>query len=67
MAGDRLLNEWVAQQLPYNTNCPQKKAKIDWQRERLITKIKQLIHENPFQDNEPGEATEVSGNPEIPR
>jgi len=48
---ERLLRELAEQMLPYNTNCPQKQRHIDWKRERLIKKIKELAQQINETDN----------------
>lgn len=39
---EKKLKEAIANALPYNTNCPQKKAKVDWKREKLFTQIMEI-------------------------
>ncbi len=52
----KILAEWA---IPYNSNCPQKKARIDYRRERLIEKIK-IIYANTNSDPLRKDISEVS-------
>lgn len=42
----RELTELAAWAIPYTSNCPQKKSKVDYRREKLIHKIKEYADRN---------------------
>lgn len=42
---ERQIKEAINQALPYNSNCPLKKLKVDWQREKLFNRIIQIIND----------------------